>query len=120
MKLLSFIHPYWHDQAILNGLEKLFDLFMSKDLAKPRSNGERGVIVDLTLNDGLVHDTLTGIVTEITTGMGSDLPYLYKSQVTSRQLVAQGRARYQSLLRHSPSDDVAEESSPRKKRRTTA
>ena len=72
---------------------------MSKDLAKPPSNGERGVIVDLTLNDGLVHDTLTGIVKEIVTGMGSDLPYLYKSQVTSRQLVAQGRARYQSLLR---------------------
>ncbi|KAG1758079.1 hypothetical protein EDD22DRAFT_957218 [Suillus occidentalis] len=109
----SLIQPYWHDSAILQGLEKMFNIFMSKEMVHAVP-GE-GFQVSLDFNHGLRHDELIDIVNDILIGMGSDVDYLYTTDQKMKDLRNNGRKRYETLLRysqlpavHDPNDNLAD------------
>jgi len=89
----GFIQPYWEDQAILSGMEKMFNIFMSQDMLTGQSVG--CISTNLSFNQDLCHDKLITIVKEIIQGMGkSDVLHM-----PMHNLVKKGQDRYMSLLR---------------------
>ncbi|KAG1765980.1 hypothetical protein EV702DRAFT_1151040 [Suillus placidus] len=95
----SLIRPYWHDAAILMGMEKMFNIFMPKGLAQAKSGG--GIKFNLAFNQDLGHDQLIDIVEEILTGMGNDVEYLYMTNQFMNGVKNNGQQRYEALLRYS-------------------
>ena len=108
----SFIQPYWQDEVILSGMEKMFNIFMSQDMLNVQQE-ECNVVTDLSCNRGLRHDKLITIVKEIIQGIKgtNDMLYMLGKGIPVNNLVQNGRDRYESVLRYNqlppavPSDD---------------
>jgi len=108
----SLIQPYWHDTVILTGMEKMFNIFMSKGIAQAKSGG--GIKFNLAFNQGLGNDQLIGIIEEILAGMGNNVNYLYMTSQLMVDVKNNGWQRYEALLWHSqlppvhdPNDNLA-------------
>ncbi|KAG2127003.1 hypothetical protein BD769DRAFT_1668127 [Suillus cothurnatus] len=95
----SLIQPYWHDTVILTGMEKMFNIFMSKGIAQAKSGG--GIKFNLAFNQGLGNDQLIGIIEEILAGMGNNVNYLYMTSQLMVDVKNNGWQCYEALLRHS-------------------
>jgi hypothetical protein len=95
----GFIQPYWEDQAILSGMEKMFNIFMSQDMLTGQRVG--CIATDMSFNQDLRHDKLITIVKEIIQGIEgkSDILHMASSKLPLDDLVKKGRDRYKSVLR---------------------
>jgi hypothetical protein len=95
----GFIQPYWEDQAILSGMEKMFNIFMSQDMLAGESVG--CISTDASFNQDLRHDKLITIVKEIIQGIKgkSDILHMANRSIPVDNLVKKGRDRYTSVLR---------------------
>src|SRR6267154_1790773 len=87
----SFIQPYWQDEAILSGMEKMFNIFMSQDMLNVQQE-ECNVVTDLSCNRGLRHDKLITIVKEIIQGIKgtNDMLYMLGKGIPVDNLVQNG------------------------------
>ena len=111
----GFIQPYWWDEAILSGMEKMFNIFMSQDMFN--TQGHRcGMATNISFNQDLRHDKLIAIVKEIIQGLkdpaSNDIMHMLLKGIPVDNLITDGRARYKSLLESHqlppavPSDDL--------------
>ena len=96
----GFIQPYWEDQAILSGMEKMFNIFMSRDMLTRTGQSAGRISTNLSFNQDLRHDKLITIVKEIIEGMDkNDILHMASKRMPVHDLVQKGRDRYTSLLR---------------------
>jgi hypothetical protein len=111
----GFIQPYWRHEAILSGMEKMFNIFMSQDMFSTRNVGSY-MATDISFNQDLRHDKLIAIVKEIIQGIkgpaSKDIMDMVREGIPVHKLISDGRARYKSLLEYNqlppavPSDDL--------------
>jgi hypothetical protein len=111
----GFIQPYWRDEAILSGMEKMFNIFMSQDMFDTQGDG-CGMATNISFNQDLRHDKLITIVKEIIQGLkgpaSNDIMHMLLKRIPAHNLTTDGRARYKSLLESHqlppavPSDDL--------------
>lgn len=100
----SLIQPYWRDNVILDGMGKMFDIFMSKNMLISKQQWHNKITIDPAFNKCLVHDQLIDIVKEIITGINgiSDMDHMYYAQLPlPHVLIKDGRHLYTSNLQFS-------------------
>ena len=111
----GFIQPYWWDEAILSGMEKMFNIFMLQDMFN--TQGRRcGMAINISFNQDLRHDKLIAVVKEIIQGLKSpasnDIMHMVLEDIPVDNLITDGQAWYKSLLESHqlppavPSDDL--------------
>ena len=95
----GFIQPYWEDQAILSGMEKMFNIFMSQDMLTGQSVG--CISTNTSFNQDLHHDKLITIVKEIIQGIKgkSNILHMANRSIPVDNLVKKGQDWYASVLR---------------------
>jgi hypothetical protein len=96
----SFIQPYWTDEGILSGMEKMFNIFMSPKMVVKSKDG--CVVTDPTFGQDIRHADLIDIVKGIILGLQgkNDIVDMVIKGLPVDTLIEKGRQRYEAALQY--------------------